>query len=401
MLINKVNIQHLLLFYGLFLYSYFGLLVAVYQNYTARYLQVLGIVLFCLAVPFLRCERQKIWKRPIYSIFLLWEIFIVIRMESYSMEALKIQFLDPLNFLTYLIPLIFLAKIDSNVINKWLKMIFFLSIIFWLTHFYMIMKFPVNNFTDLFAISIISSAGLILLLHPYITRFKAIFITSVLCSSMFIGLIYGRRSVALLALFFLLISGWTYFFNVENKKPKRKIFLIVFLACSIPIYLLFEKELNLSSLEIFDRAEVDSRSEVFDAFFSDFELEDYLLGRGIDGSYYHPMKYWNFKNDGFREVNNRTNIENGYLYMLMKGGIIYLFCFLFLAWKSIFLGLFKSNNHLSRALAIYILIYLLDMLTFGQPGFNVKYFLVWMSITILHKENLRRKSEEEIVIKIK
>ncbi len=217
-----------------------------------------------------------------------------------------------------------------------------------------------------------------------------------------IGLVYGRRSVVVNAALFIL-----FWFNINvfiNHKIRFefKIIAVIFaiFSCGYLIYY-FLGNVNESSFEIFNRINEDSRSDVFKAFIKDFGYSDYLVGRGIDGSYYDPMKYWNFANDDYREVNYRTNIENGFLYMIMKGGLIYLITFLLILLRAVYLGFFKSKNSLVKGLASYLLIYLFDMFVYGQPTFSIKYCLVWISISVCLSTKMLNMDEKKLLEFIK
>ena len=68
------------------------------------------------------------------------------------------------------------------------------------------------------------------------------------------------------------------------------------------------------------RAKEDTRSGVEEFFFADFltsPIEDWIWGRGMDGGYYQEM----FDSETGEINTNRTAIETGYLYMILKGGI--------------------------------------------------------------------------------
>lgn len=140
--------------------------------------------------------------------------------------------------------------------------------------------------------------------------------------------------------------------------------VFVIFSCGYLIYY-FIGNVNESNFEIFNCINEDFCLDVFKVFIKDFGYFDYLVGRGIDGLYYDFMKYWNFVNDDYREVNYRINIENGFLYMIMKGGLIYLVIFLLIFLCVLYLGFFRFKNFLVKGFVFYLMIYLFDMVVYG------------------------------------
>lgn len=395
MLINKKNLYLNLIFVGLILYSLFGLLFSVYSLQIFRVPQIFGIIFFLIAIFF--SKKYKYSKSIIFLFFFFWEIIIVLRMKDFSSNVLVSEFLDPINLMTYFIPLVFLNTVSLNHILYYLKIIFFTALIFWALHLYLIYEFPINNLTDTIAITTSSTAGILLLMYSYLNKKQVYFCLIIILSNIFIGMVYGRRSVILISLLFILFTAIHYFIINEKISKSRKVISLTLLSIGLFIAFQFSPNLiDVKGFEILNRVNVDTRSDVFNAFHKDFEFEDYFFGRGIDGTYLNPMNYWNFKNDDFREVSHRSNIENGYLYMIMKGGIIYLGLFLAMVFQSLYYGFYKSKNNLSKALSFYIFIYLMDMVTYGQPGFNLKYFLLWICISLLYNKKFRDFNESEI-----
>jgi hypothetical protein len=140
------------------------------------------------------------------------------------------------------------------------------------------------------------------------------------------------------------------------------------------------------------RIDDDTRTDVERYFYRDFELKDWIIGRGINGQYFCPGV-----NDGERISVYRGVIETGFLQIILNGGIISLCLFLLIAVPAIFKGLFYSKNLLSKAAGIWIILFFL----YAYPGnptiFSMNYILVWISFGICYSEEIRRTSDSDIL----
>jgi hypothetical protein len=63
---------------------------------------------------------------------------------------------------------------------------------------------------------------------------------------------------------------------------------------------------------------------------------------------------------------------------------------------AIFYSFFKSKNDLSKALAYYILIYLLGIYLFNLPYFISKYLLNWIAVATIFNPSLRFISNDDL-----
>lgn len=395
---NKSHFLNVSLFLSIFFYSFFGILFSVYSIDYFRIPQTISIIVFFVVSYYFIIHYLKSSKKILFTVFCVIQIFIVIRLNNLNAEVLRLILFDTLHFSSYLIPFVVFLPIRLSSLTKIFRNLFIFSLIFILLHLYLIYQNPINNFTDFIVISSLPPVGIILLLAHYVNKKLVVSSFIIVFIVLIIGLIYGRRSVVVNASLFIL-----FFFSINvlvNQKIRFefKILTVIFtiLAC---VYLInyFIGSMDAGNFEIFNRFDEDSRSDVFKAFIKDFNYFDYLVGRGIDGAYYDPMKYWNLTNDDYKEVNYRTNIENGFLYMIMKGGLIYLVSFLLILLRAIYLGFFKSNNLLVKGLAAYLLIYFFDMFVYGQPTFSIKYCLVWICISFCFSKKMLKMSEGQLI----
>ena len=134
-----------------------------------------------------------------------------------------------------------------------------------------------------------------------------------------------------------------------------------------------------------------SRSTVFEAFFLDFNsTSDWIIGRGIEGTVLRAAS-----TGDIGEL-----IENGFLVVILKGGLLYLIPFLIILLRASYLGFYKSNNDLVKALAYLILIYIIIMFFFNIPSFTTKYIFLWISVSVCFTPEIRSTNNDEIFKKI-
>ena len=134
-----------------------------------------------------------------------------------------------------------------------------------------------------------------------------------------------------------------------------------------------------------ERGMEDSRSIVEQNMIADMHGWDWIVGRGLFGEYYDPMFEM-----------NRPDIETGYLALILKGGVIYLFCFVGVLLSSAYKGLFKSRNLFVKAFAVIMIMAVIDLYPFGWPKFNFHYFTVWIGVYICNKSAYRALTDSQI-----
>ena len=134
----------------------------------------------------------------------------------------------------------------------------------------------------------------------------------------------------------------------------------------------------------------NSRNILRDDMISDFNSHplDWIWGRGVNGSY----RTNHLSTGGFRAW-----MEWGYLYLVIKGGIVYLFLVVYCMLHAAYLGLFKSKNALSKGLAIMCIVFLLNLITTdSEPQFTTQYLLSWICFGLLERKQVRMMSDEMI-----
>jgi len=141
---------------------------------------------------------------------------------------------------------------------------------------------------------------------------------------------------------------------------------------------------------LIQRSDEDTRTPVELLFYDDMKTNDWITGRGIDGSYFAPDIEEN------QPTNYRTVIETGYLQLILKGGLINLGLLLLITIPAIILGLFFSNNILSKAAAMWVFQFVIDLYPQNSVSFNLSYLMVWVSVGICYSKYVRSLSDSEV-----
>jgi hypothetical protein len=243
-------------------------------------------------------------------------------------------------------------------------------------------------------------SGFILLTSFYHPKKNAVIALIVILLALLLVTILARRNVMLLCACFL---SFTFFIiPVINKNIswiKKALFIFSFIFIVMIGYNVFLSNQYGIFSKITKRATADTRETVFLYYFLDMSEIDFLIGKGINGTYFCPGidREWSGGEDTkYRNLDDRFFIECGYLQLILNGGVIYLFIYLLILIPAIIKGLFFSRNIFSKTCAILLFIHLIDMAPFGLPSFSLRYFLVWFCVAICFSKEMRLKEEEDM-----
>lgn len=390
---NKNNsLYYKLFFIGIILYELGNIFISVFPNESIRLIQFFGLTFLCLSIfKTYKNEVQNGYFRKVFYLFLLWNFVIVSRFQYFSFNELRLALFQPIHFFAYLVPLVVLFPVNKDLLNKLFCFSYISCFLFVIVYFLIAqILVPQNNLTDLIVDSFIPGAIILFFSWKYHGRSTRNLSFLVIIVALIAGAIAGRRNIVITCASCLFI-GWGIIVFFYNKRANFKKILLIFVTTYFLLlaYVVYNLN-NINSFSLlFERLDIDSRGEVIDYFLDDFEGLDWIIGRGIDGKYYHPIRYWNFSNEDSREVEFRENVENGFLFIILKGGIISLILFFAITVPAIFLGIFKSNNAISKAFGAYILIFVIDMVSFGQNSLSINYIFLWISIGVCYSSKIR------------
>ena len=326
-------------------------------------------------------------------------ISIVLLLGSFRFEFFYIQeiFGERFFFLPYLLPLVFLlVRYDLYFFRRLLQFSYVLIIISVFVQVFIIaFKLQESNYiyiaNTMLALSL--APGLLLYVsHLYkdskYTRSSVTFFILLII----ITALLGRRGETIESVF-VLVWALVVRFKSRGLGNRRKamiligsVFLITIAALLVSNYrnniFLFERGLTLEGFQV-------SRGETIENFLGEFgtQSNDYLIGRGLNGT---------FQKFSMGDNQISRSIEIGYFNVLLKGGFLYLIPMIALFIISIYKGVFRSKNDLSKGLAGIVLWQTLYMVSFGMANFATNYLLLWISVGACLDPRIRKTSNAEI-----
>lgn len=398
---KKISNDFNLFWTGIIIYTIsYTLMTSEVVSPKVSYLQLLGLIIFTLpAIRLIRFKIENNYLRNIYFIYYCWIFFVIIRGFTLNTQYLFNTIINSESgIFLYLTPLILLFPKDLIYLKKVINAIFILSVIYIIcdvVFFSAILSAdikPGQEIIEYFAKLLGFPSGFILLTimyHKDERKFWSfiikLWVVCVIIITLLFAILRARRGLIFMSVNILLFSYLTYNY-VHKSNLFYKIFplLIVLFLANYAFNGFNEKGSGIFSF-FNERLKEDTRSDVEENYYHEMNAKDLIIGRGIDGSYYCPT--------GATEDGMRKNIETDYLQIMLKGGIISLGLLLFIAIPAIIKGLFKSKNTLSKAAAIWIMLWLISLYPQTVTTFSINYLLVWISIGICYSRNIRNMPE--------
>ena len=376
------------LFFGSAFLFLLGIVIAqIFDPRFAQLIQILALAVF-LFVGFKLSDYhfEDVYFKGIFMLFVVWNVVIMTRGLDFSYDKIKLYLFSDFIFWPYVIPFaafLIKSKVIQHRLFDWLTY----SGIAFLVLFVMVLKFypDRSDVLEQLIVFFSSGCGFILLTWKYHSNTRRLFAAVVILIALIAATVLARRNVMLTNINYFVAAFLLYLFYYAKddfKKRMRALILVGVLLFSAA--LVFIQRMDTDFKLIVNRASEDTREYVFDAFFKDMQGVEWI-GKGINGEYFCPL----FIPDS-EPIEQRDLIECGYLQLMLKGGYVSIILFLMVTLPAIYLGMFKSNNGLSKACGIVILLWLIDMIPYGIPGFSIKYFLVWFSIGICYSKTFRK-----------
>ncbi len=381
--------------------SCYALMISGVVSSKITYLQLLGVLLFLSASFFLiRFRIENKYLRSLFIIYIAWLAYVVMRGFKFNSKFLFETFTDGTGgIFLYLLPLIIFFPKNLIYLKKTMNVIFILSIFYILFSIAFIKPILLadsengQTILEYFSKILGIPCGFILLTVIYNTNKRKFLGTSgklwclfVIALTALLAVVQARRGLMFMAVSILVAAYIMY--NYAHKSNLFFRFFPLFIVFFLSIYAITALTSKKSGAinRFADRVFENSRGDVVDYFYLDMTKKDWLIGRGINGLYYCPT---GATEDGYRNV-----IETDYLQIILKGGIISLALLLLIAIPAIIKGLFYSKNILSKAAAIWILLWLLALFPATVTTFSLNYLLVWISIGICYSKEMRNMPED-------
>jgi hypothetical protein len=364
--------------------------------------QMIGIVIFVPAtIKLVKWKFKNQYLEILFGLYCFWQLTIILRGSNFSYVNIKAMLFDAeLGLFRFFVPLVLLFPKNLLYYVKILKVIVILGILFLLYDTLFIKNLmdlsyenDAKKFTYEHFVKILSApSGLILLTFNYQKKKVIYFSIVILIVSALFAIIRARRALLFLTIAPLLFSYMLYLYS----QKKNTLSMIIPLLISLFILFFGVKHYSTNKApEMFnmlsDRATEDTRSGVEFAFYRDMNTVDWIFGKGIDGVYFCPGI-----ETGVRAI-YRDMIETDYLNIVLKGGLISLVLLMLILLPAFILGLFYSKNLLSKAAAIWILLWILELYPATVSTFSLHYITIWIATGICYSMAIRNASEKELI----
>jgi len=333
---------------------------------------------------------------PVILIFVLWSILLMI-LSLLGFDGFfyfQRLFGQSYFFIPYLLPILLLfTKFDLDFYSSYFYYSFYLLILALIIQIYIVLfAISTTNWVDQTSFINFFDIGTgFLLLTSHIVKKKYVSYTVLLyyCIWILMWSVYGRRGMLiqtlLLLISMIILRLRTSFIKRSERMKMYYSGLVLLLLVLMFGYLftstyVFQRGFNKDAFEM-------SRGTVIESFFFDFKsTSDWILGRGLDGTVLRSS----FTDERF------SSIENGFLTILLKGGLLYLIPFVLIFLRAIYLGLFKSRNDLVKAMAFILFIELINMNAFGVPDYSSRYIFIWIFVSCCFVPEIRNWNNEEV-----
>lgn len=338
-----------------------------------------------------------------FYFYIVWSTFIIIRPflngETFSMDGFSL--INRYTFLSLLTPLIVFISLKNISLKSVWK--------FCLLHGLIGLVLLVVNYKKIFGVDqsyldddayqayinvidiplqFMSISGFMMLCYFFVSKKYLIASFSAMTLSVFTVMYTARRGTVFMYLIMFIFALYLYIFSAKDgSKSIRLAVTSIFIILFVVLFLQFG---NSTFSLLLSRLEEDTRSGVEASFYRSFQgkTSDWIVGRGINGTYFC---------DVFAIASYRGEIETGYLHIILKGGFIYLITFVLFLSHAAYLGFFKSQNMLTKAMALYLVAHIIYLVPYGLPAFNFEYIILWICVFYCHFSRLRALTDKQLL----
>lgn len=318
--------------------------------------------------------------------FLLFVIsfFIVVRGQwPSSIKDIGLYILSPI--LSYMLPFLILPLPNFKYRNQILHL-FYYSALFvipiWFLNINNLVQTGLNSYQSESIGRLLPFFSTFLLgLYSFFSKKQNLISILIWGGFLLLMLLNARRNVSFTLVLYALIA---YSFFISNRLKKYPIKYTLVILVSFLMFLIFLMNFNRLAEGTFNnmmsRVSEDTRSGVEEQFFLDFmnaPIEDWIWGRGVDGSYSQTTV--NYETGEIKY--QRPVIETGYLHMLMKGGIIYILIILMFLIEAVKKAFTKEDKAI-KYIGFILLTYLIDMYSTNPLStYSVRSIIFWICVS--------------------
>ena len=281
---------------GFIVYSaFFTLSITTVVNYfVCQLFQIVGILLLVpAAVKLIRWKFESNYLQILFYLYCSWLLFVIVRGFSFDYNDVKSKLFDVDGGLfRYFVPLSILLPLNLSYLKKVFKVIVAFGLLFFLYDivFYNNLlnlnyanddtKFTFEYFTKVLSVP----SGFILLTFLYHTKRRKLLAAFVIGVSTAFSVIRARRTLIFMTVIPIVM---TYMLYLRAGRQKfTLIFLSVFLGAFLIIYGVKVYQENRGGVFglLTERIYEDTRSNVEECLYEDMTDEEWIIGKGINGS---------------------------------------------------------------------------------------------------------------------
>lgn len=396
---KKQLVAYNLFWVGFVIYTFMLTLLSLGLIASFRIIQLVqgfGIVIFTLStLRLVNFRIENIYLKIVYLLYLLWLLGIIMRGFHLNYQYLNNSLFDDYDGLfPYLAPIVLLFPQKISLYKRIFQVVVVLALLYLVLDVYDFRILISRDISDVKSRNAVESlsrhlalpCGFILLTYSYQIKQVKYLAWIVVTLTILLAIVRARRGM----LFSLAapVSFTCIIYFLESKKKTGVFFVALFSLFIIAIYGMqfFSESSFFNSFK--SRVGEDTRSGVEECLYNDMKGMDWIVGKGINGTYYCPSV------DPSAKTNYRSIIETDYLNVILKGGIISISLLLLISIPAAVKGIFYSNNNLGRASGFWILLWLLSLYPTTVVAFNMNYLLFWIAIAICYSKKIRKIPDE-------
>lgn len=208
-----------------------------------------------------------------------------------------------------------------------------------------------------------------------------------------------ERSILVLEMVVLIALHTIILYSNKLVTKSIKIYCIAvpLVGAFLTFYNLFNKESFFEYMYTMYSGETtmvnDTRTFLFQELSKDLtETSTWLYGKGMFGTYYSDVMYIASKNGEYADNSNRLGTECGFLWLILKGGIIYFVLYFALFYTTVLVAL-RRDQKVFLFIAFLISSRLLFMFVSFTPAFDIANMFLWafLGLTLSREDYITNK----------
>ena len=342
-------------------------------------------------------------------LYLAWQVIILARGDYSDMDYMGVkQLIFDLNYggLNFLIPLVLFFDVNMYTVKRIFDAVIVLAVTYLIC---VVINSAVLFNGDLTNVISLGTAenyfkylalpiGILAFNFRLLNKKSQILVLLVLLTIGLVAIFRARRGMLFIVSSITMYASISYYLT-----SSRKVYLVLFSMYGLFALLLLGmitkgKEIEEISFfeNISERGLEDTRSNVEDCFRRDMSTYDWVFGKGYNGGYKCPGIDDSIFKKGIRKV-----IETDYLQLIMNGGFVNVVLIFLIMVPAIILGLFYSKNNMTRAFAIWVMLWLIYLYPANVYSFSFYHITVWISAAACYNRQLRNLTDSMLQIYFK